>query len=169
MEVGSLVSLLQLAVASNVAFTAVLSFRGDGLARERNYAHSLVENAKTLLDRVADDSGNPAAYQDLFSRVVNHRNKATAKSGIGNEIVDLWLRPTCLAFALVSYCILVYASFNTTETYGWFLATIAVTGNVPLLFYMTHLTIRSVNDVVPLKRERVKLDNEISDALMQTL
>lgn len=166
-EAQSFQSLLQLAVAANVGFAAILTFQGDTLAKERQSLDSLLESAKIYRDAAIKNDQFKDREQKTFADVVRLRADLLEKiDGTQSNVLDVF-RAVSLTLALIAFGFLVYASNNPSAFAGGWLRTASIMGNLPILMYMTHLFIQSIQHVAPIRRKRQDLDKEISKKLIE--
>lgn len=168
-EVQTFQSLFQLAVAANIGFAAVLTFQGDTISKEKTKMDSLLDSAKIFRNAAIERDKFGQTEQETFSNVVRLREEVANKIEAFENAISNWLRGISLLLAVISFGFLVYASLFPKNTAGGWVVIVSLAGNLPLLGYMGHVFVQSVNSVAPLRRRRRELDTTISQGLLNLI
>lgn len=164
-ENQSFQSLLQLAVALNIGFAAVATFYGNSMTREKAKIEALFEAAKVVRDLSIEKKQFDDNDRKGFSAVATLRNRVTQQEVGMDTIVFEITRWAAVVCAIASFALLYFASVQAdskaTEWVLWgsFLV------NIPFLLFVMYAAGRSVFAVRPIRRERERLDTEMSKKL----
>ncbi|WP_319774176.1 hypothetical protein [Breoghania sp.] len=168
-ENQSLQSMFQLAVALNIGFSAIVAFRGNSISREQDRIESLLQSAKLYKEASIEASQYEADARSTFNKAIILKQKITEEILDYDNLTFKIIRTAAAIFALLSFIFLFYVSLKPNNIPSSLLIFGSIVVNIPVIGYIFYTFYRSLFKLRPLRTERIALDKEVADGLLNAL